>query len=218
MKKLITLGLLVCSVLLALQPNTAMSQSRNRATRTHGMKKAPTERKECNITGAIRYHFNDAQGYKSDLGAEVRFIPASAVDSVRLYAWRWFESKAHRVAMVKLGIKDLEDDGIYMDAEERRSFYKNHDVSEKDEAKLMKVNAEILYDDYRKLMDSAEYIAIIDANGTYSLSLPYGEYYVLIKSKNRARSPYLTEILGCTHVESIELNSPVKILSHDFDY
>lgn len=221
MKKVIVMMLLAILTIGASQPSIAQSKARTKArtTRTTTHKKTtPAPLKNCNVTGAIRYHFNDYQGYKPDLGAEIRFVPVQAVDSVHLKEWRTFESKAHSIIMAKISIQNLENDGIYMDSSKRSLFYGNYGVSESDEAKMMKLNTEILYPEYQKLENAAEYIALIDANGTYNLTLPRGKYYVLMKSKSRTRSSYLTDITGCVHVEEVDLSLPTKILSYDFDY
>ena len=221
MKKLLAMMLVGVLAIGVCQPTNAQTKTRSKArtTRTTTPKKAtPEPPKNCNVTGAIRYHFNDYQGYKPDLGAEIRFIPIQAVDSVHLKDWRDFESKAHRVIMAKISIQDLENDGIYMTPEKCMLFYSNYGVDESDEAKLMKLNREILYPEYQALENAAEYVALIDANGTYNLTLPRGKYYVLMKSKNRTRSSYMTDITGCVHVEEVDLTSPTKIVSYDFDY
>lgn len=221
MKKLLTMMLIAILTIGVSQPSIAQSKARakTRTTRTTTPKKAtPEPPKNCNVTGAIRYHFNDYQGYKPDLGAEIRFVPVHAVDSIHLKEWRTFESKAHSIIMAKISIKDLENDGIYMDSSKRSLFYGNYGVSESDEAKLMKLNTETLYPEYQTLENAAEYVALIDANGTYNLTVPRGKYYVLMKSKNRTRGSYLTDITGCVHVEEVDLSSPTKILSYDFDY
>lgn len=221
MRKFLTMMLVAILALGVSQPTIAQSKTRTKArtTQTSTQKKTtPEPPKNCNVTGAIRYHFNDYQGYKPDLGAEIRFVPIQSVDSIHLKDWRSFESKAHSIIMAKISIRDLENDGIYMDSSKRNLFYNNYGVSESDEAKLMKLNREILYPEYQKLENAAEYVALIDTNGTYNLTLPRGKYYVLIKSKNRTRSSYLTDITGCVHVEEVDLSSPTKILSYDFDY
>lgn len=221
MKKILAMMLVAIFAIGWSQPIMAQTKTQSKVptTRTATTRKTtPEPPKNCNVTGAIRYHFNDYQGYKPDLGAEIRFVPQQAVDSVHLKEWRKFESTAHSIIMAKISIQNLENDGIYMDSGKRSLFYGNYGVSESDESKIMKLNTEILYPEYQKLENAAEYVALIDTNGTYNLSMPRGKYYVLIKSKNRTRSSYLTDITGCVHVEEVDLSSPTKILSYDFDY
>lgn len=105
-----------------------------------------------------------------------------------------------------------------MDSGKRSIFYYNYGVSESDEPKIMELNTTIIYPGYQKLENAAEYVALIDNNGTYNVTLPQGEYYVLIKSKNRTRRSYLTDMTGCVHLTEINLTTPTKIFGYDFDY
>jgi len=221
MRKVISIIVLIVFACCSIADANAQvkAKSKTRTHRTTAVKKAvPEPPKNCNITGAIRYHYNDYQGYKADLGAEIRFIPKQAVDSIHISDWRKFESKAHGIIMAEISIRDLENDGIYMDSSKKSLFYNNYGVSESDKAAMMELNTKVLYPEYQKLENAAEYVALIDSNGTYNISLPQGEYYVLIKSKNRTRSSYLTDITGCVHLSEISLTTPTKILSYDFDY
>ena len=67
-------------------------------------------------------------------------------------------------------------------------------------------------------MEKIDDIALVDNSGKYELELPYGEYYVIAKSKNRSRSFSTTEKEGRILVKEVVISKPTTILSFDFDY
>ena len=61
-----------------------------------------------------------------------------------------------------------------------------------------------------------KYTTIVNGSGMYEISVPYGIYYVLIKSKNR-KLPTVLEYKNRYYMKRVNLNSPTQIISFDFD-
>lgn len=70
---------------------------------------------------------------------------------------------------------------------------------------------------YTLAKDDYVNLSIIDNSGKYSMSVPYGEYIVVFKSKNRTRLQ-LFELSGRLHFESINANKQTLLVSCEFDY
>lgn len=58
--------------------------------------------------------------------------------------------------------------------------------------------------------------ALITGDGTYTMNVPYGRYYIICKSANRKRNTLL-EKNNRFYIYEVTLNSSSKILNFDFD-
>lgn len=166
---------------------------------------------ECNVKGVVKYEYNDYVGYKIDEGAEIYVLSKQKADSIDIQIWQEYEKLAKN----------------YM----RYLKYKNDDdFSSLDEATICRfagfsTSSKSVLDKYDKkcfhqycyFVENAEYIEVVDGSGKYSLKLPYGEYFILAKSKNRER-PLVSELTGRILIEKITVNKPTKIVSFDFCY
>ena len=163
---------------------------------------------QCNVQGIIQYYYNDYIGYKPDIGAEVMFIKYSSTHKIpNRSKWekyqnlvdKWIKFRYLRKhfnfndALNKVGLNECDKDtiqnlGVELANEKNNIIEKN----------LVK------------------YTTIVDATGKYSITIPYGTYYILIKSRNR-KFPTVLEYENRYHMERVKLNSPTQIVSFDFD-
>ena len=171
----------------------------------------------CQVTGIVRFEYNDYIGYRPDLGAEVYFIPKSPSDTIpHLKLWEEYEDLAHRGIMYRKSIAEGEREGIYSDMYDS-IMRRNWRYEKEDEARVDELD-KILFNERNTLLKNDDNVALVDASGMYTISLPKGEYIVVFVSANRKRSLWLTELLGRTHVTEIELKGVSKKASYDFAY
>lgn len=165
----------------------------------------------CNVKGVVKYEYNDYVGYKIDEGAEIYVIPTQKADSIDINIWGEYESIAKNY-MTYLKYKN-DDDFKGLD-EATISRFAGFSTSSKI---VLDKYAKDCYNQYIYFTENAEYVELVDGSGKYSLKLPYGEYYIMAKSKNRER-PILVELTGRVLIEKVTINKPVKIISFDFCY
>lgn len=166
----------------------------------------------CNLKGVVKYEHNDYLGYKIDEGAEIYVISTkNAGVNVDIYIWNRYEKLAKKYVYY-LEYKQDEDLRYYGE----ETIRKMTDFSIANEKQLEDLD-KICLKQLCYLKDNAEYLELVDSSGKYALQLPYGEYYVLVKSKNRVR-PLVTELTGRVLVERVKIDKPSKILSFDFCY
>ena len=144
------------------------------------------------IKGVVQYKYNDHIGYKIDVGAEIYVVSKSNAPEFNISKWDEYEKTA--LASIKFW--------EYL-GEPAASFHPLDAYCNKD---------------YQKMSQLFEDVALVDASGKYELELPYGEYFVFVKSKNRTRSFSQTEKNGRILVKQIRVEKPVALLSFDFDY
>ena len=144
------------------------------------------------IKGIVQYKYNDYIGYKIDVGAEVYAVSKQNAGDFNLTKWNDYEKT------VKTFIEYAE----YLD--EPIEGLSSLDLYCKRQ--------------YEKISERFEEIALVDNSGKYELSLPYGEYYIFVKSKNRNRSFSLTDSEVLILVKEINLSKPLLILSFDVDF
>ena len=169
----------------------------------------------CKVQGVVRYYYNDTFKYRPDLGAEVKFIPKTKQDTIpSCDKWDEYETKSHKVVNYLLGVAEFKKEGIYSSYadSEIRNIYKVGD----DDINRVKTLSEELFLEVLIMANSTEYVTIVDNSGLYSISLPYGDYYVVMKSANRER-PFMVDLLGRMYVKEVSINSATKVISHDFD-
>lgn len=166
---------------------------------------------ECNVKGVVKYEYNDYVGYKIDEGAEIYVLSKQKADSIDIQIWQEYEKIAKNY-MRYLRYKNG-DDISYLGDETIRGFA---GFSTSSESRLNELDKKCLHQ-YFYFVENAEYIEVVDGSGKYSLKLPYGEYFILAKSKNRER-PLVSELTGRVLIEEATVNKPTKIVSFDFCY
>lgn len=161
------------------------------------------------ITGSVRYKYNDYQGFKTDVGAVVYALPVEALQDIASYEdIKKYEDLAGKKTQYLLAIKEL--DGNKTLAFMSSHYYESDDkILEELDSKMVNLIA--------ALKSKKVNMALIDAGGTYTMELPYGEYFIVFKSKNRER-PTVSELTGRFHVEKILLNTLTELVECDFDY
>lgn len=168
----------------------------------------------CKVQGVVRYFYNDTFGYKADLGAEVRFIPKTEKDTIpNCEKWEEYETKSNKVVEFLKVAAEWKEEGIYYLGESQLRAL--HKVTPSDEERVKKLSQE-LFEEVVMLMKHEDNMCLVDNTGMYSIELPKGEYYVVMRSKNRDR-PLMAELVGRIYVKEVNLNSSTKVISHDFD-
>lgn len=203
--KIITFIILIIIGLTSATDATAQKRHTRKATTT-------TQQKEGSITGVVRYKYNDYQGYKSDLGAMVIAVPTSAIDSIISFdKIKLYEELAEKKTKHQMIRKELMSEGMNGDlAHTIVSF------GESSEKQLEEIDS-LIIDAFISAKMNKSNIAVVDASGTYTMSLPFGEYYIVFKSKNRERAT-ISELSGRIHFEKLKLSTPAEIIGYDFDY
>lgn len=169
-------------------------------------------KQECEITGVVRYKFNDYQGYKVDLGATVIAVPVEIIDSVithrEIFSYQKLAERKTEYVRIQ---NDFKKEGLSGDlANMVMSF------SKADSERLEELDKK-MFEAYVCAKSNKSNMALVDASGTFSMSLPYGEYYIVFKSKNRDRGT-ASELTGRLHFKRIALTSTKEIIECDFDY
>ena len=160
------------------------------------------------LSGVVTYFFNKNFGYKPDIGSEVLIVPKSAYidfdfsviekfQNVRsLYALEEVE-KENAILAAKLGVKFM-----LLPRVERYGIKSQNDW-------------EALSEEANRVWQIAvqgksSIRLIVDANGSFKRSLTAGEYYVLIRSKQRSGMNSL-DLLGKVYAEKILVMSDEEV-------
>lgn len=192
------------------------------------------------IAGVVSYYFNEFQGDRPDLGAQVFVVDSvdhpefnyAILDdflSAKIYMTSYLRSMETKQLQEKLltilGNKKRNSDEVNKIRKEMMSEQKIVDFYL---SNLYKLNAETT-EKYDLLSEKANEVwnmirlkeniksKTIDANGNYSISLKSGFYYVIIKSKNR-KGINKFEIWGKMYSEKVKIESgQIKDISHNFE-
>ncbi len=162
----------------------------------------------CNLKGIVRYEYNDYIGYKIDAGAEIYIVSTKKAQDFDFVLWEEYKKLSDKYIYY---LKLKEAGGGY--ADNMAAIFANWE--EEDKERLDNISIKCL-EQFVSLTANAEYIEIVDESGKYMMQIPYGEYYIIAKSKNRDR-PTSTELLGRILIEKVEINKPTELLSFDFD-
>lgn len=203
-KKIISLVLITMLTITSFVIN-----AQNRAKSNGNKVKA---KQECTVSGVVRFKYNDYLGYKVDLGANVIAVPVNYIDSIlspdEIVSYEKLAEKQFEYARVQ---NEFKKEGLSGDLANMVMTFTKSDSDRVDELDKKMVEA------FVKAKSKKSGIALVDASGTYSMSVPYGEYYILFKSKNRERAT-ASEITGRIHFERVKLSSPTELIECDFDY
>ena len=163
----------------------------------------------CKLEGIVRYFYNDYFGHRPDLGAEVMIIKPIIKDTIPNYEnWDNYQTLMdnwHKYEYLRkyFGVDECE---------KRTGFKESYKDS------ILYLSGVCLIDKTKiENRNLIKYTTLVDNTGKYSITIPYGTYYILIRSKNRKQNTLL-EYEGRTRLEKIKVNSPTKIFSYDFDY
>lgn len=163
---------------------------------------------QCNVQGVIQYFYNDFIGFKPDRGAEILFVKYSSSHKIpKIKKWDAYQT------LVDNWIKyeKLRHTLSKADSEKYSGFKEEYVDS------TLALSGELLSETWKyEENNMIKYSAVVDASGKYSISLPYGTYYIWIKSKNR-KLPTLLENKQRQRMIRVVLNSPTKVISYDFD-
>lgn len=163
----------------------------------------------------MRYYYNDTFKYRPDLGAEIRFIPKTKQDTIpSCDKWDEYENKSRKVVNYLLTVAEWKDEGIY--SSDKDSMIRGVWGVEEGDVERVKSLSEELFTEVLLLLQNEEYMTVVDNNGSYNISIPQGEYYVVMKSANRDR-PFMAELLSRIYVKEVSIESSTKVISHDFE-
>lgn len=163
---------------------------------------------QCNVQGVIQYFYNDYFGFRPDIGAEVLFIKYSSTKKIpKRETWETYQGLIDKLIKYEKARHYFDE----ATSEELSGFKKEYgDSIQTLSAKLWLETTE--YEDNNMV----KYSTIVDASGRYNISIPFGTWYVLIKSKNR-KLPTILENENRYQMIRVVLNNPTKIISYDFD-
>lgn len=163
---------------------------------------------QCNVQGVIQYFHNDYVGFRPDTGAEVMFVKYSSTHKIpKKKIWEAYQT------LVDNWIKYEEINNTLNRADsEKYSGYKEEYADS-----MLMLSSKLLLETWEyEENNQIRYSTVVDASGKYSISVPYGTYYVWIKSNNR-KLPTLLEKEHRQRMVRVVLNSPTKVISYDFD-
>lgn len=165
------------------------------------------------VTGVVTYFFNEYQGYKPDIGAEVYLTPENC-DSINNYL-----RVSHAKARIESNKYNLEEFKSYGEKE-------NKEIID-DLNKLIKSDQEIVNsytkdttifnqnenEAFRKLhiikTNKDTYKTTVDGVGNFTIDVPPGKYNAIIISVGRTKVNLL-EVHGQIIIKSIEVKSKEK--------
>jgi hypothetical protein len=168
---------------------------------------------QCKVQGLVQYKFNDYVGYKIDAGAEIGVISLENAKKLGFNKKDWEDYDRLSKDYIKyLEVKndpEITDVNLFLQLLGVKFTNKEKELLDSLDSKCLS--------QYLEISSNYEYIELVDASGKYALTLPYGEYYIFAKSKNRERALVL-ELTGRILMEEIKIDKPTKIVSFDFDY
>jgi len=185
------------------------------------------------IQGTVTYFFNDHQGYKPDIGADV-YITTLACDSLR-YALSAASSK--KILDDNSSLEErykalLEDENFTLSDDKREEFSKMVESLEESGKPFAEELKELSdsYGGYENLMNGGKNQlfaikydlenttskAAVDGIGNYTATIPAGTYNVIIISKGR-RSSNDMESIGCINVKQVTIKSK-ETTSHNVQF
>jgi hypothetical protein len=194
---------------------------------------------ESGITGVVTYLFNQYQGDKPDIGAKVYVVDSISNPEFKFkiiddFSWAEIYVSLLNLAnsrresaeqnLIKYGAKKRFADLITEEKRKKEESEKDLDLYTK---KLVKFNAETnekylilkrnAVDIIRDALSKESVISrSVDGNGTYSIPLKEGVYYVILRSKNRVKDNEF-HIFGETHVYKVHVKqNQFKDVSYNF--
>lgn len=163
---------------------------------------------QCKVQGIVQYYHNEYIGHRADLGAEVMFIKYSSTHKIPdRKKWETYQD------LVEKWIKAAYYQKYFSTAE----ACKNAGFNLEDKKTIQALGLELSVEKDKAIEKGlVKYTTIVNGSGMYEISVPYGIYYVLIKSNNR-ELPTVLEYKNRYHMQRVHLNSPTQIISFDFD-
>lgn len=163
---------------------------------------------QCRVQGVVQYYHNEYLGHQPDLGAEVMFIKYSSATKVPNRA-KWEEYQD----MVEKWIKAA----YYRKYFALEEAYESAGFKEEYKDKIQELGIELALERMQcEDNGQVKYTTLVNGTGMYDITVPYGIYYVLIKSKNR-KLPTVLEMSNRYHMVRVDLKSPTQVISFDFD-
>lgn len=165
------------------------------------------------VTGVVTYFFNEYQGYKADVGAEV-YLTSENCDSINNYLDA--SHAKQRIELNKLNLEELESYGenensemindlnklIKSDQEIVSSYTKDTAIFDQNEEKA--------FSKLHKIKTNNEtYKTTVDGVGNFTIDVPPGKYNAIIISIGRTKENLL-EVRGQIIIKSIEVKSKEK--------
>ena len=166
----------------------------------------------CEISGIVRFHFNDYQGFKPDLGANV-FLVKTKYTNMKVKQFEDEHEEAYSKIFPYMMAKQNQTYKDIFDSDLRRIC--SYDENDK---KLYESCSDSLFHIYYKLKEKSLAETFVDASGIYKFEkIPYGNYYIIFFSKNRKRLS-IYESDGRKMIIPIYINKKNFIQSFDFEY
>lgn len=170
--------------------------------------KQKAESKKGTLSGVVTYFFNNNFGYKPDIGSEVMLVSKAASPEfdfsvvekfVRVNRIRTLRSLENYTAVLfaKRGTRTPTPTPI------AAGELKKAGIANESDWEALTKQADDMWSTAERGNKTIKLVA--DGNGSFKRSIPPGEYYVLIRSKQRSGSNTL-EILGKVHAEKVVIS------------
>ena len=170
-----------------------------------------SESQKGTLSGVATYYFNRNYGYKPDIGSEVFVVPKSAYQDFDfavlekfIYVRRLRMLSSVEIENVALGAKL----GIKISKSNILSALEKTGVATESDWKALAWEAVRAWGIAANGKSTIKLVA--DGNGAFKRSFPSGEYYILIKSRQRTGLNSV-EILGKIHAEKVTINSDEEV-------
>lgn len=135
------------------------------------------------LSGVITYYFNDNYGDKADVGSEIYVLKKSDFNKGNAFGYIEID-----IIVAKMKQYAAKDNAKFYAERNKISFSDAQDVYEKAEKDFYNSSLEILKTLQAFKSNEKTKKIVADGNGSYNISIPYGEYYVLVISNHRKAS------------------------------
>lgn len=172
----------------------------------------------CEVSGVVTYFYNKFFGNRPDVGATVRLIQAEDLDSTKFnhtaysyYKWNRSAAAAYWEFYREYGQTEA-DRAIGNIYDFQKANWDNFDAI-CDTLAAVQINLAVILDETNKRY---HYEAVVDATGTFKMTVPYGVYYAYITSENR-KGIFMPEMVARFELRRITLDKPNYILKENLD-
>ena len=213
MRKIIVLLLLMSVTMGYAQQKRKVVNRRSVSTQ-----KKITQVQNCEVSGVVTFFYNKFLGNRPDVGATVKLIKVEDLDSTKFnhtvysyYKWKRSAAAAYWEFYNKYGQAEA-DRSIGRIYDFEKANWDNYDAI-CDTLGAVQLQLALIFDETD---NKYRYETIVDATGSFKITVPYGEYYAYIKSENR-KGIFMPEMVARFELKRIKLDKPTYILKENFD-
>lgn len=166
------------------------------------------------VTGVVTFFFNEYQGYKPDIGAEV-YLTSENCDSINDYL-----NASHAKSRIELNNSSIEESKLYGEEENKEMINDLNKLIKSDQeivdsytkdTTIFSKNEDKAFSKLHRIKTNKEtYKTTVDGVGNFSIDVPPGKYNAIIVSVGRTKVNLL-EVRGQIIIKSIEVKSKEKM-------